>query len=165
MSDLSGRLFNVAKAYLNSAKERLSEIDAQAQEELSRALNYEDRTGVTASADPMERARAKIASAQTMALAQRDMQAEVTQASPAPALTTDPVHTAYKVLGLPQGADSASVQDAVERLRERCAPSKFPDGSPERSEAVLLLSKVEDANQMLRASLNAGAGRFDKLEI
>ncbi len=177
MSDLTGRLYNVAKAYLGAAKERISEIDAQAQDELSRALTRDDVPGQASgvgsmsgqySSDPLERARAKIAAAQSQAAAQRDTapvapSPSAAEATPSP--TTDPVQTAYKVLGVPPGSDYLAVQAAVSRLRERCDPARFPEGSDERDEATVILAKVEEAHQVLRLALNAGAGRFDKLEI
>ncbi len=170
MSDIPGRLYNVARAYLGAAKERIDTLDARAQEELSRALTHEDLPGTAsplASSDPMERARAKIAALQGQSAARREL-APASQSSvlsPAPPLSTDPVQTAYKILGLPPGADYLAVQSAVDKLRRRCDPARFPAGSEEQAEAQIILAKVEEAHQLLRVSLNEGMGRFDKLEI
>ena len=41
MSDLLGRAYQVAKGYLDSARSRLEEIDARAQDELRRSLPRE----------------------------------------------------------------------------------------------------------------------------
>ena len=42
MADLFGRSFRLAKTYLNEAKGRLNDITADAQEELTKALNRDD---------------------------------------------------------------------------------------------------------------------------
>lgn len=173
MSDIPGRLYNVARAYLGAAKERLDTLDARAQEELSRALTHDDLPGTAApavSSDPMERARAKIAAYQGQAGARRELvpaseSTPSTHASPAPRPSTDPVQTAYRILGLPPGSDYLAVQSATDKLRRRCDPARFPAGSEEQAEAQTILAKVEEAHQLLRASLNEGLSRFDKLEI
>jgi hypothetical protein len=149
MSDIPGRVYRVAKAYLDAARDRLGEIDSLAQEELSRSLSRDDiripDPPPASSNDPLERARAKIAAAQqTM---------------------TDPVQTAYKIIGVAPGSDYVTVQQAVTKLRERCAPTRFPDGSQEQAETRVILQRVEEAFQVLSNTLNPGAGRFDKLEF
>ncbi len=170
MSDIPGRLYNVARAYLGAAKERLDTLDARAQEELSNALTHDDLPGVSApasSSDPLERARAKIAAVQGQSVARREL-APASASMPAPPgsqPSTDPVQTAYKILGLPPGSDYLAVQSAVDKLRRRCDPVRFPAGSEEQSEAQLILAKVEEAHQLLRTSMNEGMGRFDKLEL
>jgi hypothetical protein len=170
MSDIPGRLYNVARAYLGAAKERIDALDARAQEELSNALTHSDLPGTApppASSDPMERARAKIAALQGQSIARRELTptSESLPASPAPPPSTDPVQTAYKILGLPPGADYPAVEATVDKLRRRCDPARFPAGSEEQAEAQTILAKVEEAHQLLRVSLNEGAGRFDKLEL
>lgn len=172
MSDLLGRAYRVAKAYLDAARDRLDEIDARAQEELSRSANRDDIVipdpPPASSSDPMERARAKIAAAQAAQTARADLRprsAASDPTSPTPAPTTDPIQTAYKIIGVPPGSDYPAVQQAVQKLRERCAPSRFPDGSQEQAEAKVILQRVEEAFQILRDTLEPNAGRFDKLEI
>lgn len=170
MSDIPGRLYNVARAYLGAAKERLDTLDARAQDELSRALTHDDLPGTAppaAASDPMERARAKIAAMQGQSAARHELApaSGSLPGSPALPLATDPNETAYKILGLPLGSDYLAVQSAVDKLRRRCDPARFPAGSEEQAEAQLILAKVEEAHQLLRVSLNEGMGRFDKLEI
>lgn len=170
MSDIPGRLYNVARAYLGAAKERLDTLDARAQEELSNALTHDNLPGTgppAAPSDPMERARAKIAAmqGQTVARGELDPASSRVPSSPAPPTATDPVQTAYKILGLPAGSDYLSVQSAVDKLRSRCDPARFPARSEEQAEAQMILGKVEEAHQLLRASLNEGQSRFDKLEL
>jgi len=167
MSDLLGRSLRLAKTYLGDAKGRLEEISETAQEELTKAVNRDDiQAGLSSSDDPMERAQAKINAARGTAAGQRELSPGRYAPSPAPATPqSDPLGTAYKILGVAPGADFLTVQAAANKMRERCAPSRFPDGSQEQAEARLILQKVEEAYQVLQNALDPGAGRFDKLEI
>ena len=172
MADLLGRSFRLAKTYLNEAKGRLSDITADAQDELTKALNRDDiQAGLSSPDDPMERAQAKIAAARQSSAGQKELSKEVSpsRSAPAPAASpaspTDPIQTAYKILGVAPGSDFLTVQAAANKLRERCAPSRFADGTQEQAEARMILQKVEEAYQVLQNALDPGAGRFDKLEI
>ena len=159
MSNLFGRSLRLAKTYLDEAKGRVSDISDSAQEELTRALNRDDiQAGLASPDDPMIRAQAKIAAA-------RGETAARTEARPVSQTATDPLQTAYKIIGVPPGSDFLTIQTAVNRLRERCAPSRFPPGSVEQSESQMILQKVEEAYQVLQKELDPGAGRFDKLEL
>ena len=169
MADLLGRAYQVAKTYLDSARGRLEEIDARAQEELRRSLPREAAPRAPNSGgaggygdDPFERASAKIAEAQQRVAAQRQ---EVEQREAA-TIPPDPVATAYKIIGVPNGSDYLTVESAVNKLRERCAPTRFPQGSAEQADAQVILQRVEEAFTVLKNSLGpAGGGRFDKLEL
>ena len=162
MSDLFGRSLRLAKTYLNDAKGRISDISENAQEELTKALDRSDiQAGLSSSGDPMARAQAKITAARGETTARREA-APTSQAVP---VKTDPIQTAYKIIGIAPGSDYLTVQTAVNKLRERCAPSRFPNGSVEQSESQMILQKVEEAYQVLQKELDPGAGRFDKLEL
>lgn len=168
MADILGRSFRLAKTYLNEAKGRLNDITADAQDELTKALNRDDiQAGLTASDDPMERAQAKITAARQASANQKEVSPG--RYAPSPAASTspqsDPMQTAYKILGVPPGSDFLTVQTAANKLRDRCAPSRFADGTQEQAEARMILQKVEEAYQVLQNALDPGAGRFDKLEI
>jgi len=158
MTNLSGRLLRLTKTYLEAAKDRLGEIDTRAQEELTRALNRDDiQAGLSSSDDPMERAQAKLNAARQTSSARQEL---------APTLTpTDPIQTAYKIIGIPPGSDFLTVQTAVNKLRDRCAPAHFTDCSWEPSVKKMILQKVEEAYQTLQNALDPGASRFDKLEL
>lgn len=158
MSDIPGRIFNIAKSYLDAAKDRLAEIDTAAQTELDKAMSHDDFS-TPAPSDPMERARQKIARTQGENTARQEM--------PPPGVSDvpDPMQIAYKVIGVPQGSDYLTVESAVNKLRERVDPSKFPSGSQEQAEAKIIGERVEEAFRTLRASLDPNAGRFDRLEI
>lgn len=180
MSDLLGRAYSVAKGYLDNARERLESVDARAQEEMRRALPREgwDVTpptpntppapssggaGSVGEDDPFARAAAKIAAAQAQAGAQRQELERRDQATTPP---PDPVTTAYKIIGVPAGSDFDTVRAAVDQLRARCAPARFPDGSQEQAEARVILQRVEEAFHVLQNALPAQSGsRFDKLEL
>lgn len=119
-----------------------------------------------ASDDPFARAAAKIAAAQQQVTAQRqEVERRETAATP-PQAPPDPVTTAYKIIGVPTGSDFLTVESAVNKLRERCAPTRFPDGSTEQADARVILQRVEEAFTVLKNALGAaGGGRFDKLEL
>ena len=162
MSDLLGRSLRLAKTYLNDAKGRISDISESAQEELTKALDRSDiQAGLSSSDDPMARAQAKINAARGETVARR----EAGRGGQAAPCKNDPIQTAYKIIGVPPGSDYLTVQTAVNKLRERCAPSRFPNGSVEQSESQMILGKVEEAYQVLQTVLDPGAGRFDKLEL
>jgi len=170
MADILGRSFRLAKTYLSEAKGRLNDITADAQEELTRALNRDDiQAGLSASDDPMERAQAKITAARQASANQKELSPGRYAPSPVPSASpvsqADPMQTAYKILGVPPGSDFLTVQTAANKLRDRCAPSRFAEGTQEQTEARMILQKVEEAYQVLQNALDPGAGRFDKLEI
>ncbi len=162
MSNLLGRSLRLAKTYLDEAKGRVNDISDSAQEELTRALNRDDiQAGLASPDDPMARAQAKINAAKGETAAR-------TEAKPAGQTApgaTDPIQTAYKIIGVPAGSDFLTVQTAVNKLRERCAPSRFANGSVEQTESQTILQRVEEAYQVLQKELDPGAGRFDKLEL
>lgn len=162
MSDLLGRAYRVAKAYLDEVKGRVDEVDAatdnpQAQAEYDRSVNFSDRIPdpptYNTSTDPMQRAAAKIAALRGQSQAYQEI------APP------DPLQTAYKILGVAPGSDWPTVQLATEKLRQRGAPSNFPDGSQEQTDAKAILERVEESYQVLRNALDPTEGRFDRLEI
>ena len=125
MSDLFGRSVRLAKNYYEEARGRVEELSTQASEELSRALDRDDiKQGLAASDDPMERAQAKLSAAQGQAKLARE-QSPGTFA-PEPPTSTDPVATAYRILGVAPGADFLTVQAAANALRERCASRTLP---------------------------------------
>jgi hypothetical protein len=168
MSDIPGRIYKVAKSYLEAAKGRLEQIDSAAQAELSRALgrDFDNPYVSTASDDPMERARAKIAASRASAAVQGSSSAQSGTIAPTPQAAVDPVQTAYRVLGVPIGSDYAAVRTAVDKLRGRCSPDKFPAGSQEQTDAQTILARVEEAHQLLRRALASNTEeRFNKLEI
>lgn len=174
MADLLGRAYQVAKTYLDAARSRLEEIDARAQDELRQSLPREASSPLPPAAsapaavdDPFARAQAKIATAQQRVAAQRqEQERRQTANDPPPALPSDPVTTAYKIIGVPAGSDIAAVRAAVDQLRARCAPTRFPAGSSEQAEAQVILQRVEEAYHVLQNALPTEPGsRFDKLEL
>ena len=175
MSDLLGRAYQVAKGYLDSARGRLEEIDARAQEELRRALPRESpdaappasNTGGGGADDSFARAAAKIAAAQARVAAQRqEAERRAPATVPPPESPQDPARTAYQIIGVPIGSDYLTVEAAVNKLRERCSPTRFPDGSAEQADAQVILQRVEEAFAVLKNALGpAAGGRFDKLEL
>ena len=192
MSDISGRILNLAKSYVDVARNRIQDIDAAAIAELQSALSGTDLSRVNpnveyqpVSNDPMARAASKIAAAQALAKldeaasspastvpsplnqaanVEDQIAALERKAAPPPAPTT-PERTAYRIIGVPDGSERAVVEDAVRKLRERCAPERFAAGSPERQEALNILTRIDEAFTLLMRSFNVETSRFDKLEL
>ena len=181
MASLPGRIYQLAQSYLDIARNRLADIDPAAEEELRRSLPREssDYPGDAPALQParpttmsaMERARNKISAAQQEAAALRQRQPEHYNFSSAAQPTnsapseTDVTSTAYRMIGVPEGSPYPVVEKAVAKLRERCAPERFPEGSPERAEAAQILSRIDDAFRVLKAALGVPENRFDKLEL
>lgn len=76
-----------------------------------------------------------------------------------------PLRLHYKVLGLEDGADYASVQSSYNKLAARCDPTRFPAGSDDQKMAEGIRKRVDAAYEALRDALDSTAGRFDKLEL
>ena len=182
MSDFSGRIYNIAKSYVESARGRIQAIDEAAIAELQSALSGTDMARVDPNAeyhpvsdDPMARAASKIAAAKARAsfegfepTAQKSVPeqlAALEQAAAPKNTTSNPATTAYRIIGIPDGSDRTVVEDAVRKLRERCAPDRFIEGSPERQEALKILARIDEAYTLLMRSFNVEASRFDKLEL
>jgi hypothetical protein len=112
MSDISGRILNLAKSYVDVARSRIQDIDAAAIAELQSALSGTDMSRVNpnveyrpVSNDPMARAASKIAAAK--ALAQID-EAALSPVS-APVAST--------------ASEAATVEDQIAALERKAAPS------------------------------------------
>jgi hypothetical protein len=171
------RIYQIAKAYLDAARGRLDEIDDRAQAELERALGPGGSVVSPAIDDPMARAAAKIAAARGEAAARSTMNAARSQNSqperynfstPDPShdtFDTDPIQTAYRVIGVPLGSDIATVDRAVAKLRERAAPEKFAEGSAEKDDAVRIQARIDNAYAVLQDALGVQGNRFDRLEL
>jgi hypothetical protein len=163
------RIYRIAKAYLDAARGRLDEIDARATEELERALGPGGTVNSAGGDDPMARAAAKIAAARGEAAARAQMPQRYNFSTPDPSrdagFETDPVQTAYRVIGVPVGSDMETIDKAVSRLRERAAPDRFPEGSPEREDAARIQARVDNAYAVLQESMGVPKNRFDRLEL
>jgi hypothetical protein len=169
------RIYRIAKSYLDSARGRLADVDAAALAELDQAVGPESESGANyraGSDDPMARAAAKIAAARNQASARREMvpdhynfSAPDPRQAPVAGPDTDPIQTAYKVIGVPIGSNYAAVERAVNQLRERAAPSRFPDGSAEQQQAREIQERINKAFAVLQDALGVQSNRFDRLEL
>ena len=74
------------------------------------------------------------------------------------------VSRAYRVLGLPDGAELAQVRRAYRDLIARSDPTRFPEGSPERAKAEQIRQRIELAYQTLLLHLDHTAQRFRNLQ-
>ncbi len=80
-----------------------------------------------------------------------------------PAPTESELSRAYRVLGLPDGADLVSVRQAYRELSRRSDPNRFPEGTPERERAQQIHEHVERAYQTLLKHLDRSSERFRNL--
>jgi len=183
MASLPGRIYRLAQSYLDIARNRLADIDPAAEEELRRSLPNEsaDYFGSGPAGLPpapqlsaMERARNKINAAQQQAAARRQIapppehynfSAAAQPTNTEPSIEADVTTTAYRIIGVPDGSPYPVVEKAVLKLRERCAPERFPENSAEREEATQILRRIDDAFRVLKGALGVPESRFDKLEL
>lgn len=75
------------------------------------------------------------------------------------------VARAYRTLGLPEGADLATVRRTYRELTTRANPERFPEGSEERAKAEQIRSHIERAYQLLLKQLDPSGHRFRHLDI
>ncbi len=172
MSTGPGRIYRIAKAYLDAARDRLAEVDSSAQAELEKALGPEPSGGYfpSSSDDPTDRAIAKINAARGESGARREIRPEqynfsTPEQTAQTSADSTPVLTAYKVIGVPAGSDFATVEAAVTKLRERAAPNRFAQDSPEQLEAQRIQDRVDEAFRVIQDALGVEANRFDRLEL
>jgi hypothetical protein len=151
----SRKLRNIALSQINAIKERLDRIDAEAEAALRAELEARhEMEEIIRASQPTLRRPEEIAPPLADPITPRH--------TPAP---TNPLSVHYRILGLEEGADLATVEATHARLVARCAPERFPEGSEERRAAEEILKRVECAYDALREALDPTAGRFDKLEL
>lgn len=186
---LPDRIYNLAKGHLDKALERWEEIDTKAQQEIDSVLMNSSGSDTPSAWD---RALAKINASNAAkelepAGGQIDMRPPIgdadleafkqelikrgeyadkppiaTQATPTEMNT---VAGAYKVLGVAPGSDWAIVRDTYQKLKERAAPERFPEGSAEQSAARDIQRRIDAAFMILTNSLAPSSERFDRLEF
>jgi DnaJ-domain-containing protein 1 len=79
--------------------------------------------------------------------------------------SADPLPRAYRVLGLPPGADLPTVRRTYRELAAKSDPNRFPEGSPERAKAEQIHAQIEQAYRLLLRHLDPSADRFHDLEL
>lgn len=72
---------------------------------------------------------------------------------------------ARKLLGVKEDATFAQIRKKFEQLNERADPNKFPSGSVEREQAILIQRRIAWAYQILTEKLDETEKRFRSLEI
>ncbi len=163
---LSRRLRNIAIGQINALKERLDRIDEEeAQQHLERRAQRDALKELNDPADirPALRTPEEVASGRPAASAKQPTTTGpemATGAVPASALSTH-----YRILGVPEGSDLETVEAAYNKLANRCAPDRFPEGSEEQQAAKEIFKRVDVAYNALRDTLDPTCGRFDKLEL
>ncbi|MGO8672866.1 MAG: hypothetical protein ACLQVD_16080 [Capsulimonadaceae bacterium] len=167
------RIYRITRGYLDAARGRLEDVEQAAVDELDRALEPGGTVSMSNMDDPMQRAAAKIAAARRQAtdytgrpLAGQRYNFSVPEpGAEAGQLDSDPIQSAYRVIGVPIGSDFQVVSAAVARLRERSAPERYPVGSAEREEAVRIQERVNQAFGVLQDAFGIQGSRFDRLEL
>ncbi len=164
---ISQRIYRIAKSQINSIRERLEQFDR----EMTEGAGGEDELSAEASA------RKELADAIPMPKAAPRPPVSYPRVSPPvttsnlpktanpPPVETNPLAPHYRLFGLEPDADFEAVQSAYQRLKSRCDPSRFPNGSEEQHQATEILQRMEAAYSTLRQSLDPTSGRFDKLEL
>jgi hypothetical protein len=168
---ISDRLYNLAKSYLDAARTRWDDVDPAARKELDDAVNSPASTA-------WERAQKKINNVAATNAASKELQsstrpgeqqfapAQPNASSPLPPVSENALSAAYKVLNLPDGSSLSTVQTAHQDLIKKTDPSKFPEGSKDRTVAEHLYRRINAAYMMLANALsNATDDRFDRLEL
>ena len=87
-----------------------------------------------------------------------------TRPTPIPPASDTAISRAYRVLGLPEGAELPQVRRTYRELIARSDPSRFPEGSPERAKAAQIHQRIEQAYQTLLLHLDPTAQRFRNLQ-
>jgi len=190
---LSRRIRNIALSQISAIQDRLNRIDAEAALEAERKIEQKrmerdarDELDDPAAIKPVMRSPEDIAAgvvrqpASSRPESGNRPSAYIGQPpiSPAPSTPTAfggspasqldsarQLHLHYKVLGLEDGADFASVQSTYNKLASRCDPTRFAEGTEDRKMAEGIKKRVDAAYQALRDVLDSTSGRFDKLEL
>ena len=78
-----------------------------------------------------------------------------------------PLSLHYRRLGLQDGADLNSVDDAYAKLTESCRKikEKVSSDSDDYKSAEEIIKRIDESYNALRDALDPTAGRFDKLEL
>lgn len=72
---------------------------------------------------------------------------------------------AAKVLGVAEDASFSEINGAYTRLLERSEPTRFPENSVERLQALLIKERIQQAFDLLAGERPATEIRFQSLEI
>lgn len=144
------RVTRLMKAYLNHHWERI------------RALVEEETQEAEARAHALkELEQSQPLSASDIRSSTPPMTPTVREATPLSA----ELARAYRTLGLPEGADLATVRRTYRELTTRANPERFPEGSEERAKAEQIRTHIEHAYQLLLKQLDPSGHRFRHLDI
>ena len=166
------RLFNLGKAYANSARERIE--DALAERELDAATSGGRLDGESEADALLRRAQEKINASRARARGELDGASTVdVSVSPivAPVNTaatgswTPEERTAFQTLGIAPTEDLSKVQATYQQLAGRADSRRFPDGSMEQQAAAQILERINNAYDTVRRKLDPTENRFGKLEL
>jgi hypothetical protein len=166
------RLFNLGKAYANSAKERIE--DALAERELDASTSRGRMDGESEADALLRRAQEKINASRARARGELDG-TSVPEASVSPSVVpastaatgrwTQDERAAFQTLGIAPTEDLSKVQATYQQLAGRADSRRFPDGSMEQQAAAQILERINNAYDMIRRKLDPTENRFGKLEL
>jgi hypothetical protein len=148
---ISRRLRTIYLSQLKALQERMEVLDSTS-------------TSIYDEEESRKKAHAELSDIQVKSAEPKPAQSQASEIESAHQIDT-PESISYKVLGLSPDAEMHDVEEAYIRLKQRCAPERFPEASEERKTAELILQRIEQAYKILRERLDATAGRFDRLEI
>lgn len=143
---LGRRITRLIKAQLNDLWERVE------------ALTREEEMELAARQTAQQELR------DALQLSRADITTPTPAAAPKPPAETE-LSRAYRMLGLPDQADLATVRRAYRELFARSDPSRFPENSPERAKAEQIRQRIEQAYQTLLLHLDHSAQRFRNLSV
>jgi hypothetical protein len=166
------RLFNLGKAYANSAKERIE--DALAERELDASTSPGRQSGESEADALLRRAQEKINASRARARGELDG-SSATETNVAPSVAqpktvasgmwTADERAAFQTLGIPPVEDLSKVQATYQQLAGRADSRRFPDGSMEQQAAAQILERINNAYDKIRRKLDPTENRFGKLEL
>ena len=166
------RLFNLGKAYANSAKERIE--DAIAERELDASTSPGRQSGESEADALLRRAQEKINASRARARGELDGNT-ATETHVAPSVVqaktvvsgiwTADERAAFQTLGIAPIEDLSKVQATYQQLAGRADSRRFPDGSMEQQAAAQILERINNAYDMIRRKLDPTENRFGKLEL
>ena len=148
---ISRRLRTIYLSQLKALQERMDSLDSNS-------------TSMVDEVELRKQAQAELSGGQEAISEPKPAQSQIPKLMNTHQIDT-PETNSYKVLGLSPDAEMHDVEEAYVRLKQRCAPERFPEESEERKTAEQILQRIEQAYKLLRERLDATAGRFDRLEI
>ena len=154
------RAYDLVRGYVNREFDRLSNVAQSPEEkELEEALGKQNPPAYGNGPVPSPEER-ELDASPTYINRPSSTKGTTTQLSP-----EDSRELACKVLGVPSDAPFQDIRKVYETLNQRSDPTRFPEGSEERIQAVLIQRRIQWAYKKLTENLDSTEMRFRTLEI